>query len=240
MQVFRFETIESTSTQAIQFLTDKVSTPFAITAKQQSAGRGQQARIWESPVGNFYLSIACAVPRERIRFLPLMTACTLAKWLETKLRIRPEIKWPNDLLLKRKKFAGILCEASWEQSRTHCNSVIGIGINIEKAPLLANSDYESECLRPWLIEDLSTEQLIDSFLEFWEKQTYENTEDLIREFERYHLPKGQIWRDRENPNELFTNEGISPEGHLIVRNISTGLSHELVSAQHSLILSSSP
>jgi len=236
MQVFYYDSIGSTSTEAFRFLNEKIPTPFAVTAKRQSAGRGQYSRKWESPEGNFFLSIACTVPKERVRFLPLMTACTLAQWLESKISVKPTIKWPNDLLLNKKKFAGILCESFWDQNKTDCTVVIGIGINIEEAPPVENANYEVEFLKKYLKESYSSEELVDSFIEFWENKSYSTIDEMLGEFERYHLPKGQLWRDRENPEQLYTNEGISPEGHLIVRNIGTDKIQQLVSAQHSLVL----
>jgi biotin-[acetyl-CoA-carboxylase] ligase BirA-like protein len=234
MKLFSLDSIPSTSTEAFRLLSENTPTPFAVLAKQQSSGRGQQSRTWESPKGNIYLSIACSIQKEKVSLIPLMTACTLVQWLNTKLSIHALIKWPNDLLLNRKKFAGILCEAFWEQNTTQTKVVIGIGINVSSAPVLENAGYGVECLKSYLLKNETAEALALSFLEFWKVKTYESTEHLLREFESCHLPLGEKWQDLENPGTFYNNIGFSKKGYLRLRDVSTGKILELVSAQHSL------
>lgn len=236
MQLIHHDIIASTSTEAHRLLGEGMQTPFAITAREQNAGRGQRTRTWHSPPGNIYLSIACEIQKEFLSIVPLMTACKLAGWLEDILVIQPFIKWPNDILLQKKKCAGILCEAFWEPNTESTKVVIGIGINVEESPFLKEAHYESASIGPWLRHKQSVEELTSSFLHFWESKQFQKREEILSEFERLHLPKGQIWRDRENPETLYTNEGFSSEGHFIIRNVESGVKQELVSAQHSLLL----
>ena len=110
--------------------------PLWITARAQSAGRGRRGRNWTSPPGNLYASLLLTdpCPPERAPELSFVAALAVhdavggaAPALVAKLAL----KWPNDLLLGDKKFAGILIEA---ESSSPCAVVMGIGVNCAHHP----------------------------------------------------------------------------------------------------------
>ncbi len=235
MRIFSHDTLDSTSTEALRLLSDSTATPFAVWAQAQSAGRGSRSRSWESPRGNLYLSIAYSAPRELLSFMPLITANVLVDFLVPRLTQTPQLKWPNDLLLNGKKFAGILCEAQWQKhDATHCNVVIGIGMNISVRTEAADGEYERECLLPFLREETRLEEFVASLLQHWDSRPLHAWHSL-ENYERFHLPQGQIWMESSKQIPTFyINEGLSQSGHLIIRNLHTNELSELVSAQHNL------
>lgn len=236
MLIFHHDHISSTSTEALRLLNEgKTKIPFAVTAKKQSAGRGQRSRSWQSPEGNIYLSIGCEVSKELLRLVPLMTACILCEWMCEKLSQRPQIKWPNDLLINGKKIAGILCESSWS-AEDNIRVVIGIGVNVNLSPQLITSDYESACMSNYLVKKESVESLTLSFLEFWDQVKFQNRKEILNVFESYHIPRGHLWCHKDNPEIKLSYEGISDEGHLLLRDLITGQIHEMMSTQHSFRL----
>ena len=235
MRLFHYESIDSTSTEALRLVQKGEATPFAVLADSQSAGRGQRDRTWFSPSGNIYLSIACRFPKEQVSFLPLLVALRLAQWLTPKLSVNIHIKWPNDLLLNRKKVACVLCESYWDETQDQALVVVGIGINIEHAPSLANAAYESACLRPFLLQRWTARELADDFLSFWESCELLNLEETLQEYQKIHLPRGSLWISRGDGSERYFHEGFSPEGYLILRNAATGERKILVSAQDPVI-----
>ncbi len=168
-----------------------------------------------------------------MRFLPLISANLLGQWLSHLLSQKPVVKWPNDLLIHGKKFAGILCEAQWQADHDRCTAVVGIGINVEHAPQVPNGEYTTACLNNWLLKKSTVEDLVLSFVQHWERQEL-NVEQTIPIYESFHLARGQLWQHKENSKQLFINEGISQDGHLRVRNLNNGERQELVSAQHAL------
>lgn len=106
--------------------------PFAITcitAQEQTAGRGRFARSWISPKGNIYASLFFSVPKNTRYLLNLsqLVSINCATVLEKK-GFKPQIKWPNDILLSGKKVAGILTETVDLKERL--GVVIGIGMNV--------------------------------------------------------------------------------------------------------------
>ena len=100
-----------------------------ITADEQTAGRGRFTREWVSPKGcNLYVTYVVFVKdlKFSVGNFPQVLALAAA---ESLLSIAPVcIKWPNDLVLGKKKLGGILCELS-EVSSGYA-LIVGLGINI--------------------------------------------------------------------------------------------------------------
>jgi len=100
---------------------------FVLAAHEQTAGRGRYSRVWAARPGrdltfSFLLRGRMAFPQ--VVSLPLATALGVASALE-ELGIEAQTKWPNDLLVQRKKICGILAESCDEDAL-----VVGVGLNI--------------------------------------------------------------------------------------------------------------
>ena len=103
-----------------------------VIAESQSRGKGRMGRGWVSPPNlNLYLSVILRpkLPPKHAPQITLMSAVALAETVRSFTPFPPEIKWPNDILVKGKKLAGILTESS-------CNPdsilfvILGIGVNL--------------------------------------------------------------------------------------------------------------
>ena len=114
------ETVDSTNRYALDY-----GKPFvAVSAGSQSAGRGRRGHKWYSPEGNLFLSLT--LPGIDTRYTVLAGVATRAAISEILPGKEPLIKWPNDILVSRRKIAGILCE-----SRSSITAV-GIGVNVNQ------------------------------------------------------------------------------------------------------------
>jgi BirA family transcriptional regulator, biotin operon repressor / biotin---[acetyl-CoA-carboxylase] ligase len=91
-----------------------------VTAGEQSAGRGRQGRTWSAPAGSALLM--SLVLRDAPSLLPLAAGLAVAEVVGPTARV----KWPNDVLLDRRKVAGILAEARPQEGW----AVLGIGLNV--------------------------------------------------------------------------------------------------------------
>lgn len=119
-----------------------------ITAVRQTGGRGRRGRAWISERGNLYASLLLIdpAPMSAIGALPLAVAVALHGAVS---RILPpyghavQVKWPNDLLIGRKKVSGILVEGEFLPDGRHA-VVIGIGVNVRFKP--DNPAYPVTCL----------------------------------------------------------------------------------------------
>ena len=109
-----------------------------ITADRQSAGRGRRGRSWSSEPGNLYASLLLIDPAspERLGSLPLAVSLAVHGALRHVLPATAEpveIKWPNDVLIGRKKSCGILLESELLADGRRA-VVCGIGVNIRHRP----------------------------------------------------------------------------------------------------------
>ncbi len=119
----------------------------AILAEYQSAGRGRRGRRWHSPAGgNLYLSFGWHFrqPLAEMGCLPLVVALSAAQALARSGLEGHQVKWPNDLLLDRKKLAGCLVEVQGD-ARGSCHAVMGVGINIH----MPQAETVPEIDQPW-------------------------------------------------------------------------------------------
>ena len=97
---------------------------------EQTAGRGRLGRVWRAPSGT---SILCSMllrppPERRAPELSLVAGMAAADAVEEALTLAAQIKWPNDVMVNRKKVAGVLAEARGDAV------VIGVGINVNQGP----------------------------------------------------------------------------------------------------------
>jgi BirA family biotin operon repressor/biotin-[acetyl-CoA-carboxylase] ligase len=119
----------STEPQLEHWLARGANPPLALLARQQRCGQGQQGRQWQSPPGGVWLSAALPWPAasEGSAALALAAAVGIALQLEA-LGLKPQIKWPNDLLIDGRKLAGILPRLRWRGGRVRY-AQLGVGIN---------------------------------------------------------------------------------------------------------------
>ena len=100
-------------------------------AEFQSAGKGRMGRVWKAPEGSSVMMSLLLRPDfapQYASMLTLVMGLSVAQAVED-LDIRTSIKWPNDVVVSRKKICGILTEMSAEMDCIHY-VVVGIGINV--------------------------------------------------------------------------------------------------------------
>ena len=134
-RVYYFDTIDTTQNFAIKIASNGDENGTIIISKKQTGGRGRMKRKWKSPVGGIWMSIIIH-PKFDISYttlVPIATSLALCIAIEKILKIKPELKWPNDVTLKGKKVAGILVDTSIVSNEIE-NMVLGIGINFKIKP----------------------------------------------------------------------------------------------------------
>lgn len=126
------ETIDSTNAEAMRMASSGAALPALVLAEQQTAGRGRRGRQWVSPFAeNLYYSLALRMDggTRRLDGLSLVVGLAVVDTLRELGIHRAGLKWPNDILVGRKKLAGVLLEVTGDLANV-CHVVIGIGINI--------------------------------------------------------------------------------------------------------------
>jgi BirA family biotin operon repressor/biotin-[acetyl-CoA-carboxylase] ligase len=108
-------------------------------ANEQTAGRGRMGRRWEAPAGSSILvSLLLRPPPERrAAELTLVAGVATAVVVENATGLAAQIKWPNDVMLARRKVAGGLAELK------DGAVVLGIGLNVNQGPDELPSDTKT-------------------------------------------------------------------------------------------------
>jgi BirA family biotin operon repressor/biotin-[acetyl-CoA-carboxylase] ligase len=131
-KIYAYEETSSTMDVAMRLAANKEPEGSVVVSEGQTKGRGRLGRNWVSPKGKgIYLSIILrpAVQLQEVPLLTLMAAVAVARAIEKETNLKPQIKWPNDVMLRGKKVAGILTELNAELNRVHA-VILGIGINV--------------------------------------------------------------------------------------------------------------
>lgn len=130
---------ELPSTQALLIRLAEAGEPerLAVLAQSQTAGRGSRGRSWQSGLGNLALSVLLrpAEPARNAGQWALLSAVALLEALEPSAPPGSlSLKWPNDLLLGRRKLGGILLDSRAGADGSLDWLAIGIGANLAAAP----------------------------------------------------------------------------------------------------------
>ncbi len=101
----------------------------AAVCDEQTAGRGRLGRTWSAPPGTAILcSVLLEPPGERVvAELSLVGGVAVAEAVEAATSLSAQIKWPNDVLVNRRKVAGVLAEADGS------TVVLGVGLNVNQS-----------------------------------------------------------------------------------------------------------
>jgi BirA family biotin operon repressor/biotin-[acetyl-CoA-carboxylase] ligase len=160
---------ELTSTQdAARSLAAQVADEGTIViAETQVAGRGRIGRAWASPPGGIYLSIILRPdiePSEALGF-PLIAGVAVAQAIEQLTGLKPQLKWPNDIIVAGRKAGGILTEMSAEMDRINY-IILGIGVNVntERAHFPEEIEGIATSLRTECGKEVSRVQLVQGIL----------------------------------------------------------------------------
>jgi len=132
--IFHFFKVDSTNTVAMRLGEEGEAHGTVVVAEEQTSGRGRAGHSWHSEkAAGIYVSILLR-PQISPMLAPALTLVAgLAAYdaIAEQSGLPPDIRWPNDVLLKGKKVCGILTEMQAEPDRMHF-AVIGIGINVNQ------------------------------------------------------------------------------------------------------------
>ena len=129
--IFIEDSTESTNDNAKNYLKTQKKLFSIHLAEQQISGRGRNNKKWVSPHGkNIYISLGwkSKLLHSQLEGLSLAVATSLISSLKEFTSSDLKIKWPNDLIINKKKISGILIETT--DSEKGLDVVIGIGINV--------------------------------------------------------------------------------------------------------------
>jgi BirA family transcriptional regulator, biotin operon repressor / biotin---[acetyl-CoA-carboxylase] ligase len=191
--VHYFKTIDSTNSKAYELALLGAEEGEVVVAESQEKGRGRLGRSWYSPPYlNLYLSVILRpkiLPRQA-SLLTLMAAVATADAVQEISGLLPLIKWPNDILLKRQKVAGLLNEIHAGMDGVHF-AILGIGVNLN----MDGESFSKEIREtaPSLKKEMGRAVLRKAFLETLLQKLETWYEIFLKEGA---LPVLTAWRDR--------------------------------------------
>jgi len=134
--------VPSTMDLAAALASEGAAHGVVVAAEEQTAGRGRRGSSWASPPGaGLYFSFIArpspqaTSPRSQAPTLSLLTLAAgvgVREGIAAASGLAPDLKWPNDLLVGRRKLAGILAEGHAIGTREQA-IVIGVGVNVQPA-----------------------------------------------------------------------------------------------------------
>ncbi len=148
-RIYHYFKVDSTNTVAMRLGEQGEPHGTIVLAEEQSAGRGRSGRSWISEKS---AGISCSIllrPPISPAQAPLLTLVAGLAGRDAaaeELDVLPDIRWPNDLLVRGRKFGGILTEMRAEPDRVHY-AVVGIGLNVNQTRMPAELEEIATSLR---------------------------------------------------------------------------------------------
>jgi BirA family biotin operon repressor/biotin-[acetyl-CoA-carboxylase] ligase len=152
-KVREYEKIDSTNDESFRLIKkDIIKEKTVILSDEQTNGRGKKDAIWNSPRGNIYLSFIYPIcfnefqKFNNFKDFSLLIGLSLYEVINFYKNNNYDIliKKPNDILINKKKVAGILIESI--DFKVYHYLIVGVGVNWIKSPL-ENSDYIEKFLK---------------------------------------------------------------------------------------------
>jgi len=214
---------------AAEAVQDGAAEGVVIVADEQTAGRGRRGRSWSSPAGaGLYLSFVLRPALDADAGVRLLALVTLAAGVAVRDAIigasglAPELKWPNDLVMDRRKLAGILAEGFAIGTASQA-IVLGVGINVQRASYPPAIAARATSLEAELGRSVDRTSLLDQLLAAvparYNRLCLGEADDILRAW-RVAAPSARgarvEWSTPHGPRHGVT-AGIDDAGALLVQ-----------------------
>lgn len=223
-KVYFYEEIDSTNTQAKRLAEDGAPSGTLVVSECQTRGKGRRGRSWESPKGEAIYMTLMLRPRirpERASMLTLVMGLSVVQAIRNVQKVETCIKWPNDVVLDKKKLAGILTEMSAQMDYIEY-LVIGIGINANMKEFPEELADKATSLLLELGHPVNRAELVAECMRCFEENygIFEETQDLsglTEEYQKVLVNLNQPVRVLEPGREHSgVARGINEKGELLV------------------------
>jgi BirA family biotin operon repressor/biotin-[acetyl-CoA-carboxylase] ligase len=233
IKVVYYPSLQSTNTEAVKLARAGEHNWTVVYAAEQTGGKGRHKRHWWSPAGMglwFSIILRPAISVQNINFINLASALIIRRFLESQIAagvsdFKPAVglKWPNDILVDRRKICGILLESEIVTDKIQY-IVAGIGININQI----SADFPAELRKSAIslkmctaihveITPLLNRLISDFFVKFNEMQQ-NNFDNIVAEYEKHLLYKGQqVKVFLPDGVKAGIQQGIDQHGNLILQ-----------------------
>lgn len=219
-----FDVTGSTNIEAKKQAENGAPEGLLVVADKQEAGRGRRGRSWESPAGaNIFMTILLRpdFAPKKASMITLVMAVSVAQAIADVTELSVGIKWPNDIVVNKKKVVGILTELTMETDFIQY-LVCGVGINVNQTEFPENIKATATSLYLEGGRKVNRAGLIERTMEHFE-ENYEvfcktgNMSGLIEPYNKLLVNKEAQVRVLDPKGEYDgLSHGINEVGELIV------------------------
>ncbi|TCO71336.1 biotin--[acetyl-CoA-carboxylase] ligase [Marinisporobacter balticus] len=227
-KIYHFESIDSTNTIAKKLATEGAIEGTIIIAEEQSGARGRLGRNWVSPNGTgIWMSMILRPniePMEATKITQI-TAAAVALAIKKVTGCDVGIKWPNDIIINKKKVCGILTEMSAELNCVNY-IIVGIGINVNMNLL----DFPEEIrpiatsIKSCVGESVSRKKIVTEILHKFEELyldfvVHKNIEKSMNICKKYSVTLGNQVKIKNRNKEIIAQAiDLTEDGQLLIKN----------------------
>src|SRR5699024_6564032 len=224
MNLIKLSATDSTNTFLSELVRDStLQSPTVILTDNQTAGRGQRGNDWYSEPGkslamSIYIKPNMLLAKDQF-YLSMLVSLSVKEVLKGFGIPQVSVKWPNDILSRSKKLAGILIENTVKQDKI-ASSIIGIGINVNTKPvntLPKLGSMYSQINRKFDIEEVAM-AILDNLLFKIDTFSSEVYDELKHNYEQQLFCKDKVSSFVDKHQNLFSGiiRGVTDIGQLKV------------------------
>jgi BirA family biotin operon repressor/biotin-[acetyl-CoA-carboxylase] ligase len=222
--IYFFKSIGSTNDFARSQMEKGGADGILVVADEQTQGRGRLNRHWVTAAGaGLAFSLLLRPSNTEFHQLGLLAplwGVAVCRALREQYQLNAEVKWPNDVLINRRKACGILVEAHW-LGRELEGVVAGIGVNVAPSSVPRSADvlFPATCVESELGRPVKSEELLAEILKaFFYLRPQLGSEGFFETWQRWLAFKNE-WVRVEGASGAQTGQvvGISHDGSLRLR-----------------------
>jgi len=214
-----YQSVETTQSYVKDAIASGEPEGVVVQALEQKSGKGRHGNVWNSPIGNLYMSVLLRPDCEArdAGQLAFVVAVALSKALDDYIdedKHKKTLKWPNDILVDGLKICGILLESEIKQNKTDA-VIVGTGLNIFKAPELAVglNDVSEIPVYVNTVRDNILDKL-SYYYKFWQKKGFAPIREAwLKQAHGLDQPMSARLPDK---SEKGVFRGITDDGSLIL------------------------
>lgn len=236
-QIIRLAEVESTNSYLLNHVNRDSRSGLVVQAMRQTAGRGRHGRTWEGFSGNLFFSVFVKPKCSFLDYPQFTHIASLAVTMTLEGLLpdssKPGIKWPNDVLVTGKKISGILLEVASDAEGPY-GIVIGIGINLAKAPDLLS--YQATCLAEHPYKNLPLLRVFTNVLRHFHHLYYGWEANGFEDIRKQWLARTIHGQDKSisfsSGSDVIsgTFEGLASNGALLIKDVH-GITKQYVAGE---------
>lgn len=227
-RIIHLDTIDSTNTMAKKIAAEDGEEGTLVIAEEQRDGRGRLGRKWVSPRGTgiwMSLILKPSIEPTEAAKITQIAAAAVALAIRKVTGCKAGIKWPNDIILEKKKVCGILTEMSAELNSVNY-VIVGIGVNVNADMEAFPEDIKrtATSIKACAGKTVSRKEIVlhilmefeRLYLDFIQSKSLQKSVEICKE---YSVTLGNLVKIINRDRQIIAEAvDLTEEGELVIRN----------------------